>query len=176
MELLFLGITACLRIVITSNKLPIFKNIQGQILGGQCLQLITFFFHSFIILSLLHSKFYLELLLILFDYYMSILHFILAGLNGGVMTSIAVLIHEVPHELADFAILVQSGLTVKQALFLNVLSSLTSFVGMCSYFCIYVQLITIKKQRQFHPPQYCAAISLLITLASKQIFYTCGDN
>ena len=43
--------------------------------------------------------------------------------------SIAVLIHEVPHGLADFAILVQSGLTIKEALCLNILSSLTSYAG-----------------------------------------------
>ena len=52
-----------------------------------------------------------------------------SGLQGGIMTSIAILIHEVPHELADFDVLVSTGLTVKQALALNLISSLTAFAG-----------------------------------------------
>jgi len=33
----------------------------------------------------------------------------LAGKNIGIITTVTVLLHEVPHEIGDFAILIQSG-------------------------------------------------------------------
>lgn len=50
--------------------------------------------------------------------------------RSGLATSIAVLCHEVPHELGDFAILLHSGMSVRKALMLNVGSALTSFFGL----------------------------------------------
>ncbi|XP_014678813.1 PREDICTED: zinc transporter ZIP6-like [Priapulus caudatus] len=49
--------------------------------------------------------------------------------EGGMSTSIAVLCHELPHELGDFALFLSLGLTVKQALGLNLLAALTGFAG-----------------------------------------------
>lgn len=51
------------------------------------------------------------------------------GIVPGFATAVAVFTHELPHELGDFAVLLQSGLTVKQALFYNIVSSVLSFIG-----------------------------------------------
>lgn len=40
----------------------------------------------------------------------------LAGRNTGIITTVTVLLHEIPHEIGDFAILVQSGCDRKKVL------------------------------------------------------------
>uniref|UniRef100_A0A3P8WC80 Zinc transporter ZIP4 n=1 Tax=Cynoglossus semilaevis TaxID=244447 RepID=A0A3P8WC80_CYNSE len=50
--------------------------------------------------------------------------------KSGLATSLAVLCHELPHELGDFAILLHSGVSVRRALLLNISSAMTSFVGL----------------------------------------------
>jgi len=52
------------------------------------------------------------------------------GYMSGFSTSIAVLCHELPHEIGDFAMLLKAGMTIKQAVFYNVLSSVLACVGM----------------------------------------------
>jgi zinc and cadmium transporter len=47
----------------------------------------------------------------------------------GITTTLAVILHEIPHEIGDFAILVHGGLTVRRALFFNFLSALTAVAG-----------------------------------------------
>lgn len=47
----------------------------------------------------------------------------------GIVTSIAVIAHEIPQEVGDFAILLHSGYSRGRALFYNVLSSLTTVIG-----------------------------------------------
>ncbi|XP_059150270.1 zinc transporter ZIP10-like [Physella acuta] len=49
---------------------------------------------------------------------------------GGMSTSIAVFCHELPHEIGDFAVLLRAGMTVKQAVLYNCLSSLLCLIGM----------------------------------------------
>jgi zinc transporter 7 len=40
----------------------------------------------------------------------------LAGKNIGIITTVTVLLHEVPHEIGDFAILIQSGCSRRKVL------------------------------------------------------------
>ena len=53
-----------------------------------------------------------------------------SSLTIGATTSVAVLLHELPHEFGDFAIFVASGLSVKKALTLNLLSALSAYLGL----------------------------------------------
>lgn len=48
----------------------------------------------------------------------------------GMATALAVLCHELPHELGDFALLLKTGMSIKRALILNVISSVLSLFGM----------------------------------------------
>lgn len=48
----------------------------------------------------------------------------------GMATAFAVLCHELPHELGDFALLLQTGVSIRRAIVLNIVSSVLSFVGM----------------------------------------------
>jgi len=53
----------------------------------------------------------------------------LADFNLGVVTSVAIVAHEVPQEVGDFLVLLHSGFGKKQALLFNMASSLGSVAG-----------------------------------------------
>lgn len=48
---------------------------------------------------------------------------------SGLSVSLAVLAEEFPHELGDVAILLNAGMNLKQALFYNLLSTISCFIG-----------------------------------------------
>lgn len=58
----------------------------------------------------------------------------------GLATTLAVVAHEIPHELSDFSLLIYSGFSNRKALFYNFLSALTAVAG-----TIFVLLISQTK-------------------------------
>ncbi|XP_015431284.1 PREDICTED: protein catecholamines up [Dufourea novaeangliae] len=53
----------------------------------------------------------------------------LAGI--GFITTLTILLHEVPHEIGDFAILIQSGYSKKQAMMLQLTTAIGALLGTC---------------------------------------------
>jgi len=61
----------------------------------------------------------------------------LTDFHLGVVTSLAVAAHEIPQEIGDFAILLQSGYKRSTALFYNILASLATVIGaLLAYFSL----------------------------------------
>ncbi|XP_071773901.2 metal cation symporter ZIP14 isoform X1 [Centroberyx gerrardi] len=54
-----------------------------------------------------------------------------ASVFQGISTSVAILCEEFPHELGDFVILLNAGMSIQQALFFNFLSACCCYLGMC---------------------------------------------
>ncbi|XP_015683845.1 zinc transporter ZIP8 [Protobothrops mucrosquamatus] len=52
------------------------------------------------------------------------------SLLQGISTSIAILCEEFPHELGDFVILLNAGMSTRQALFFNFLSACSCYIGL----------------------------------------------
>lgn len=53
----------------------------------------------------------------------------LTDVHLGLVTAVAVFVHEIPQEVGDLAILLQGGFSRARAMTLNLVSSLTSVVG-----------------------------------------------
>ena len=60
----------------------------------------------------------------------------LASIPVGIATTLAVILHEIPQEIGDFAVLLHAGYTKKRALWLNFLSALTAILGTLIAFAI----------------------------------------
>jgi len=54
----------------------------------------------------------------------------------GIATTMAVILHEIPQEIGDFAVLLHSGYTRKRALWLNFLSAFMAFLGATIFFML----------------------------------------
>lgn len=51
------------------------------------------------------------------------------SIEVGIATTIAIILHEIPQEISDFALLLHAGFSRKKALFVNFLSALTAILG-----------------------------------------------
>lgn len=60
----------------------------------------------------------------------------LVSIKLGLVTTAAVILHEIPQELGDFGVLVYGGFTKTKALLFNLLSALTAVVGAVAGFFI----------------------------------------
>jgi zinc and cadmium transporter len=86
--------------------------------------------HSFAYMSLIGSSLhnFIDGMIIAAGY--------IANFQIGLATTIAVFLHEIPHELGDFSILVHGGFAKRKALFINFLSALVSLLGVVFTFLI----------------------------------------
>ena len=53
----------------------------------------------------------------------------LVSVNVGMVTTLTILIHEVPHEIGDFAILIQSGCSKRKAMMLQLVTAVGALLG-----------------------------------------------
>lgn len=90
-------------------------NCEGNHHPMTYLNLIGDMFHNFIDGSLVAAAF-------------------LTSVPTGVITSFAIIAHEIPQEISDFAILVHGGMERKKALLFNFISSLTAILGVFATF------------------------------------------
>jgi len=60
----------------------------------------------------------------------------LINIPVGIATTIAVILHEIPQEIGDFAVLLHAGYTKARALWLNFLSAVLSIVGLLTIFIL----------------------------------------
>lgn len=58
----------------------------------------------------------------------------LVSVPVGIATTLAVILHEIPQEIGDFAVLIHSGYSKRRALFLNFISALASLLGLAIVF------------------------------------------
>ncbi|MFA5117753.1 MAG: ZIP family metal transporter [Candidatus Omnitrophota bacterium] len=80
-------------------------------------------FHAFTYLNLIGDSFhnFIDGMVIAASYVVSI--------KLGVVTTVAVILHEIPQELGDFGVLIYGGFTKKKALFYNFISALSAVIG-----------------------------------------------
>jgi zinc and cadmium transporter len=60
----------------------------------------------------------------------------LVSVPVGIATTLAVILHEIPQEIGDFAVLLHAGYTKRRALWLNFLSAITAIIGTLFAFAI----------------------------------------
>lgn len=86
----------------------------------------------------------------------------LAGLPVGIATTTAVIFHEIPHEMGNFAILLHGGFSRKKALLYNFLSALPAIAGTVTVFLLSAYIGHVQ--------------TLLIPFAAGNLIYIAGSD
>lgn len=82
-----------------------------------------------------------------------------ASFSGGFSTTVAVFCHELPHELGDFAVLLQSGVRMRRVLFFSLISAFLSYLGMV------VGAIASRSSDQVTPWIFAATAGIFLYVA-----------
>lgn len=69
----------------------------------------------------------------------------LASVPLGISTTIAVIAHEIPHEMSDFLVLLHAGLPKSKALLFNFFSALTAIAGACVVLFLSFQVESLER-------------------------------
>jgi len=68
----------------------------------------------------------------------------LTDVHVGIVTALAIMAHEIPQEVGNFAVLLNSGMSRRRALLLNLLTSLTAvFGGIIGFFALKQALLAL---------------------------------
>jgi len=68
----------------------------------------------------------------------------LTDVHLGIVTALAIMAHEIPQEVGNFAVLLHSGVSRRRALVLNLLTSLTAVIGgIVGYFALEEALVVL---------------------------------
>lgn len=86
----------------------------------------------------------------------------LVSIPVGVASTIAVILHEIPQEIGDFAVLLHGGFTRNRALFFNFLTALTAVFGMV------IALFSVSLIQNFE--------TFLISFAAGNFIYIAGSD
>jgi zinc and cadmium transporter len=86
----------------------------------------------------------------------------LVGLKIGIATTLAVILHELPQEIGDFAVLIHSGFSRNRALFFNFLSASIAIVGAV------IALLIGAEARSF--------VSLMVPATAGGFIYVAGSD
>lgn len=86
----------------------------------------------------------------------------LISIPVGIATSLAVILHEIPHEIGDFAALIHGGLNRKQALLYNFVSGLTAIFGTLFALILSKSIVGVN--------------NFLIPFAAANLIYIAGTN
>ncbi|KAG9491483.1 hypothetical protein GDO78_000145, partial [Eleutherodactylus coqui] len=82
-----------------------------------------------------------------------------SSFSGGLSTTVAVFCHELPHELGDFAVFLQTGVRMRRVLLFSLISAFLSYLGML------VGAIVSQSSNQVTPWIFAATAGIFLHVA-----------
>lgn len=68
------------------------------------------------------------------------------GWRSGITTTMAIFLHEIPHQIGDYAVLVKAGYTHKKAIFMQLITSIAAFLGLFVGMAVNMNLFPMSDQ------------------------------